>query len=971
MSVEQHIISKSSNGDIRNQQLRDAIPESLNRAYVYKVVETNINVPLFIPGGKSLVRVDNNSDSFLNLKDDNGDKFIDIVLSSELQNKLRNTPDTQTADVSLKYEKSIRLYTNAKFKGNETERFVFTIGRPYDFKSYADGQQVIYTLNNVADLDIAQVDSNDTLDKYALDDGKVTELILDNVVETLTSIAQDTEMYPVITTNPFWQDTNELVLTFNKEIMIGNILGKGTVSNNNGNISHQDDVIPINFVSETPLTPIKVQPTKINDKVDYYHDWADLDSIIQIDDAKKMIGVDGVELADMGIFDTEDRNLIKDALLFTYAAINQYNAIARNENGKFDPKFKIGISQTPLSALLDSNDIQLAVNKLVETYLYNNPAKRTNGDYQKVSSFLAGLSRYVRWQGCIAKGNNPINEVYLPWYVDLAEKLELVIPGSGQPGGDILVFAAEPKFKLKSKWFEIDETNKDIKDKTNIDLSEQILIQSERKMLLDQLDDQFTTSSLKTSINPGDISSTSTKDLNYILNVINEGNSLEIQDILSHVDKTISYIKGQEIDVEVQFLPEFVLPTFAIGDIPWTNISGNASQVNRQRYVRQLWYESSQTLSTDYYRNLLDFKGKIYDQIYHFNDANTVVKSNGFLPTPTVETIQNNFVKITGAINNRYVQNQILAFNMDWTYRNMPLWNMIDQSVRTDSGNAEIAKIVETTQEKLENYYKLQIADQLGIDLYYINKTDADYFNVIFPDLTDENNWERTTTQLKTFSNNSNKLRRYDNYIAEKNKGRVFWPDQTIPTNEDIQIRSNIFTAPNQWSNSNVFYNTATPFERRGLYEIPQYHPISEPRDNAQRDGADIEKYVLREVSQAGSNAIVEFFKWRPKGVKIVFPNKDFKLVQHEEGKVMYDKSQWLKQINDLNSNTESTITLKEEEDDVSTSLMHNMTKLTLVNNKGTFVRFENSPNGVLSSHEFQLNSNKDETLNKTEFIFV
>lgn len=570
-------LTETTASSIANEQLIDRMPESIKKVYVYQVVNNNFNIPLYIPNGKSIVRVKNSDESFSKMKQDSpgDDKYIEVVASSNLQETIMNSPSTQSVAQTLRNLKEIVVYTNHKFNGNETDRFFMTINDPYNFSKYSQGQQLIYELENTENLDLLEIDDiTEEQEELALETGYIREIRLSSVLNKTRSMGDLTMMYPIKYDQPLWSNITDLSVEVNKEILFGNIYGTSYSS-----IGNTEETLPINFKSVgSQLTPIKIQPTEITNKVEYFHDWADLDMVMRIEDATSMISKNGLPLSTL-FTKPEDINIIKDIILFTYASISQYKQIARNDQGKFDPKWNIGINQTPLNSLLDSNDIQLAINKLFEEYLYDYPEKRENGEYRRVKSVAIALSRHVRWQEAIAKGNNPLGEVYLPWYLELTNRIELEV--STTPA-DTLVIKTEPLFKLKSKWYDIVEENETtgtsprnvgIYNKDSVDLTNSNLIQlPERKMELGKLDAQFSSSSLKSSVGGGDINPNSIKDFNYVLYGVDDGNN--IGNFLSHNSVTHSYDKDVEYDINLEALPATIVPKEFMKTPVYSSVTG-------------------------------------------------------------------------------------------------------------------------------------------------------------------------------------------------------------------------------------------------------------------------------------------------------------------------------------------------------------------------------------------------------------
>lgn len=661
-------LTETTASSIANEQLIDRMPESIKKVYIYQVVNTDIDIPLYIPNGKSIVRVTNDNNIFDKMLEDENSKFyIEAVSSSTLQEYLSAAPATQTIDQKLRNLKDLTIYTNHKFNGNETDRFFITLGKPFDFRLYTEGQQLIYELENTENLDLVDIDDvTEEQEELALETGYIRELKLSSVLMKTQSLGVFTDIYLVESSLPMWDNMSEVEIEINKEIMLGNSYGVANVG---------DENLPIDFVSNNDkLTPIKIQPTEISNKVEYFHDWADLDIVLPFEEAEKMISKDGLTLS--AIFDNvEDREIIKDVILFTYASVSQYKAIARNDQGKFDPKWKIGHNQTPLNSLLDSNDIQLAINKLFETFLYDYPEKRKNGDYRKIKAVAIGLSRYIRWQEAIAKGNNPLNQAYLPWYLEMTSKLEVEV------STDVLVLKNEPTFKLTSEWFDIveeDETinlkrTKGIHNKPFVDWTNSKLIQfPERKMELGKLDAQFSSGSLKSSIGGGDINSNSVKDFNYVLYGLDSQN--DISNYLSQKPDEIKYDLNTEYNFNLSALPIAYIPSEIVSKN--NNLNNIFYQINSGIISENVETELSNT------KTILE--GMILDKTYEESTSNSIFKTPVSLNNSTywvgdlyVYKGTNGVISrvtVPSEVNERFAKlikdnatNKIYLINNDWT----------------------------------------------------------------------------------------------------------------------------------------------------------------------------------------------------------------------------------------------------------------------------------------------------------------
>lgn len=1066
------VISKTSNVDIQGQQLSDVLPESLRRAYIYKVVEKDVTIPIMTPNGISVVRVQNiatdSAATFSGIKTDmQGHNYIDIVYSSDLAQKLGNAPDTQTSDITLRTEKAITLYTNSKFYGTETDRYIFTLNSPYNLNAWSNGSQLIYTLDNAADLDILDVDDRtDVMDEHAINDGRIREIKLDNVREVLKEAGAFTKMYPVESDIAFWENTDNLELIVNKEFQLANIFAKAIVPTNDGS-----NILPINFVGMSPLTPSKIEPTSIENKVEYFHDWADTDTVLGYSEAEQFIGTDGIDILSIQGLEDIDRQLISDAMLFTFASTNQYSGITRNDQGKYNPGDTIGHSKTQISALLDSNDIQLAINKLVESHLMKYPNKRNSTEYRIIRSVMIALSRFIRWSDTVGKGNNPVNEVYLPWYLDVSNtlltKAQKDETDPNLPEAQTLVWENEPIVKLKSKWFDIvdeDETTglqrkKGIYIKDAPELSKQKLIQSERKIILDDLPTQYTSSSLKSSINPGDVNTKSVKDLNYIVYTPSE--YLDIPEVLGLQEKQITYKKGVAQNFSVPYLPVGVLPTAFWEEPSYSSdlIYEEAYGLDNRQHVTfkdnvsnwptgtmihspQLTMSviSAELLSSGFYDNLSKFKHSIYDkravflnptgnvsyEDYEYTSKDFSIDNIGKLPwvryTDSLGYSEDVFNRQPASMNNITKVGINSDATIDWKnsnrleYRNFPFrgttnlrysnyykrprfefyGTAIANTSKIDYAQSKLLDVDtyvnKTSIDKLKDYFKLQIASQFNLDLVLDNTvgnlpTNVNRIQIDFPDdLTDINNWEKVQSSnivIPRGKGNKDTLNDVpsvqaeflDSSILNSNGGYLSTALITRPKDGKImQLEASDYvvqldtTRELDYLGGTMWRDVKIPANSLATNIIPVPNQPNPTMNTL------MQKYWVELVSEGGNQATVRYFQWRPKNVQVTFLDNDVVVSQIEEGTVQYDKNLWSKAVQSGEENQalsdSHTIIVKESSNDINTNLLQKMVKFDLIGSKGSFIKFK-SRNQELSNFTFEVNSNKDETINKTTFLFV
>lgn len=262
----------------------------------------------------------------------------------------------------------------------------------------------------------------------------------------------------------------------------------------------------------------------------------------------------------------ESLMILEDMILISAGYADNWTNMERDSDGKIKPNQRLGWMAWNISDMINRTP-QDMLDSVFETYMRRFPQIFQNkDDRQLIKSLLCALSRYVYTSYSIGKGGNNFNEVYLPWYLELngpinywsnKTRIKVIVPGVTEtenktihdvfmlPGVSFL--ASSPatkdsdfiagysntdnwnkitsfsniKFTLKTQYFREGFSSKtDYDSATHIvvpktlRLSDLKMLSSDRKLTTTELED--TISPINKLPLPGDISTNSSDDLNYL-----------------------------------------------------------------------------------------------------------------------------------------------------------------------------------------------------------------------------------------------------------------------------------------------------------------------------------------------------------------------------------------------------------------------------------------------------------------------
>lgn len=265
--------------------------------------------------------------------------------------------------------------------------------------------------------------------------------------------------------------------------------------------------------------------------------------------ADGLIHISYITKEDAGfILNMEDRHLLEDMLIITAGFTDSWSKAPLDEQGKIKDDFRVGHRGIKVKSIASSNPSEI-IDGLYETHIrefseFLQEKQRKN----LFLSLLISLSRYIYSSHCISNGCNDFNQIYLPWYLELSDKsskggtnkieysrneVEVLNRDANAAGASVKSYVLQGTtyhqneelipstlaFKSKSHYFRKDFSNgsdllpnNEFSLPENLDISNTILVETDRKLILPTLSDHIEPSD---KINfPKDIKDI--KDLKYL-----------------------------------------------------------------------------------------------------------------------------------------------------------------------------------------------------------------------------------------------------------------------------------------------------------------------------------------------------------------------------------------------------------------------------------------------------------------------
>lgn len=527
--------------DIDQANIEEWVPDKLIKVYPYEMVNTSKGKAFIQNNSVSIIAISQDNlegSEFHNLKvGEFGDLYFEMFASVVGDMVLTNNLATSTFGQELRVESSFSAISNQFINSDKFKPMMVTVGAKYDDKEYRAGRQIAYFIHSIQSagnqLDLAL---ETEITKHNLNKDVIVQFNLDPL-SIITSNYNSVEI--LFTTNTKFNHNVEthigetgISIGFESGTLIHSLTGKGYVKEYDGSgdlsFSGFGDV---DFISEQPFAPFKFTPTSVKDKLTMFADWWDYDAVLPFIYAEKFKA--GASL-DTVITNADDLKMVQDMISISAGYASSWASIpvltSGTETGKINPNFRVGYSGIKVSVIAGKDPIKV-IDGIYEKHLRDFPAFITDpARFQPAKEIINALSRYIYSSYSIGRGQNSYNMAYLPWYLEpyintpitFDKKVSITNPDKGTTGNvDTYVLDDTVKFQIKTLYFNDKFSSKvpvqgtsDLLLPSNVNMSNQILLQTDRKLALPEVPYHITT--INKLPLPGDIDIRSSQDLKYL-----------------------------------------------------------------------------------------------------------------------------------------------------------------------------------------------------------------------------------------------------------------------------------------------------------------------------------------------------------------------------------------------------------------------------------------------------------------------
>ncbi len=512
--------------DIDNINIRDYIGDNLVKVYPYQASYGTKNKTFINQDSTTVVRITQDSViQFNNLyEDDNQNKYMELFAAVDENTEITVTPKSETFQKDIRKLKTFTAITNDYVETDDDKPIFVTIGEPFDKAKADSGEQIIYY---VASTTLSYPGTIRELGEIGYDvdlETRVSELVLQDVAELEQNFNALFKFR--ITSLPLDNISNITIKTL-PNIIIDKVKVKG-ISN-----EVDSELIDVDFkTTGSELSWFNVIPITTKDKIEVTTPWFDDNITMEKTMVENILKAPVTKLSGESQFSWVEfctqynisdsaKDLILDMLLYSYEFANTFGDVPRTTEGAMVPKYLLGTQKVFVSSIANTTASQ-TITGLYRKWRKLNPDLVDNFSDNIIKQFVAALSQEIASDLSVAGGENDFNKNVLPWRIKLVESIKPDI--DDRKDGDNVADADKQgwinlkdfKFKLdENPYFKIDETKKTVEILEEIDLSESKWIESERRIILPELPETIT--AIDKINNVGDFSTTSSRDLKYML----------------------------------------------------------------------------------------------------------------------------------------------------------------------------------------------------------------------------------------------------------------------------------------------------------------------------------------------------------------------------------------------------------------------------------------------------------------------
>lgn len=401
-------MSEKDNGELFvEHESGNTQQEKTTTAYIYKAPYMKRTKKFMEENGHTLVYLNANVNEDWNVN--NGNK-IEILIDAEVVESIIKRNQSE----KYKYNAIRTQFFTSDFKSkNSKNTYWITLNEPFSKVKYDNGQQTIFKISSLTPSLLAEEDTLGLINPEGAAEG-----ILENV-EALTEDFDNASIDFTITDHI--KDISEFTLGTSKYFGLQTleVFGK----------DKQGIEIPqeIKSTSKT-LTPLLVNIVDTQDKLTIYIPWFDHDFSPKLALIKEFNR--GRAINDVPTF-KKSQHILKyllDILMTSYAFADEFSFVQYVTDGNSAGKIKgdqfIGYQPKQASALV--NKTAIAINdSRYERFLREYPQTEVTSDIRTIKQMTAALSRFLSSSQAIAKGKNNFHTIYLPFYLDLINSMQV------------------------------------------------------------------------------------------------------------------------------------------------------------------------------------------------------------------------------------------------------------------------------------------------------------------------------------------------------------------------------------------------------------------------------------------------------------------------------------------------------------------------------------------------------------------
>lgn len=537
-------IKYSPNLDINKTFIQDVMPENVLRVYPYKMVNWRKDKVFIQPNTISVVSV--SQDPFVNSAShdmelkfdaDNSAYYFEALGIMNADGVLDISQATSIYGVEFKYESNVVILTNDFKTSLIPEPLIATLKRPLNIADFEDENQEVFVIDAIQDsgnLDVQSVN---------LTQGKMTLASLSNINSYIASVQnarikfvnyavedKATGKFSGIGSLPTYQAGN-FGIQIPKLSLFNNVKVRGNVNGNNE---------IINVSTDKYFIPVKATCVDIQDKTTLFLDWFDYNVAMPMFIAREFIfdTNGGKSLNDLNtlsatqnaipgiVMTPKEINVIKDMILVSNLYSSSFAQCERFKQsdhevsppsgqqatakaGDLRPDWLIGTTGlNPVS--IEGKQPQAVIDGIFEKYLRDNPTDENTIKVKVMKQIMCALSRYINSTYTIGQGQNAFNQVYLPWFLTPSASTPIQFTNNSSKRTYEL---NDIKFRIDSRWFDIDFAGKKFTVKKDFEMSTMQLIQTDRQLTIPQPSDYL--QAMNKLPLPGDIATNTSDYLMY------------------------------------------------------------------------------------------------------------------------------------------------------------------------------------------------------------------------------------------------------------------------------------------------------------------------------------------------------------------------------------------------------------------------------------------------------------------------